>query len=253
MIVAAHEVKAGGGRGKATAVFDVANYVRKETKTTRKVAGAKRVWKTLIGFSNHCKTELGWTFDRSRQEWDHLKDNAAQDEKRTTRDRVTGSEIEWILVDMEEYVLGEVEMAQSDELVLEGKRKRPLTGDLEKMRSDMQGLNQAGFNDTFFSPLKAGRMSMANPFSTGAAIKPLLAEAPPSSAGSESGKRKIPSLGTRSARQPRPFGTPRARLRDCWLSRKTSRTRPFSWRPMPQLKRSLPSNGSSTTWKPACS
>ena len=85
--------------------------------------------------------------------------------KKTTVDRVSGDQIEWLHVPVEDYSVGEEEMADVGRVVQEGKRtKKPTETDFEKA-SDEASANHQGFNAKMFSPMKAGPFTITGKFS----------------------------------------------------------------------------------------
>jgi len=180
MIISATGSKAGSGKGERTKVFNVASHVHKQTCSTRVASGGKKGWKTQVGFISHCKTEFGWSSSRCFQEWEWLKDKATADEKRTTRDRVSGDDVEWLLVPVEEYVVGENAITQSDEVTLEGKRKKnPDQLDVDSMVVASQE-GHSSFNSSTFSPLKAGVIERPNLLASSSGVSAAASLASPS-------------------------------------------------------------------------
>ncbi len=84
----------------------------------------------MVGFTTHCKNELGWSMSRVQLEWNFLKDKAGPDDMKTTVDRVTGDQVEWLHVNMEEYSMAENEIAQTDAVEMQGTvKKKPTSED----------------------------------------------------------------------------------------------------------------------------
>ena len=107
MIIAAAPSKCAPGKGRAAEKFDVMQYIRTQKYTNRMTVGTKKLWKTFVGFNNHCKNDLGWTFQRFKAEWDWLESTLPAVEKRQTKDRMSGETIAWMNVPIEDYSLGE--------------------------------------------------------------------------------------------------------------------------------------------------
>ena len=124
MILAATPVKSGTGKGKKTEKFSALQHFKSLKTITRQRAGTKKVFKTFIGFSSHCKTELGWSIGRAKSEWDFLKEKAVTDDLKVTTDRLTKEDVEWMRVALEDYSIQEDEIAEEDDVRLEGRRKK---------------------------------------------------------------------------------------------------------------------------------
>jgi hypothetical protein len=128
MLLAATTAKTGNGAGKNTACFNALQHLRTVSNTSRIKSGIKRAFKTLVGFTTHAKAELGWSMSRVQLEWNYLKDKAGPDDTKTTVDRVTGDQVEWLHINMEEYTMAENEIAQTDEVQMQGAlKKKPTT------------------------------------------------------------------------------------------------------------------------------
>ncbi len=131
MIIAATPIKEGGGRGKKGGEFQWMQYLQETKSHARVKTGSKKAFKTLVGFSNHCMTEFGWSAARSKSEWDFLREKASSEDLKKTRDRISGLDIEWMRIDMEDYAVAENEEETSNVIVLAcAQKKKPSLADL---------------------------------------------------------------------------------------------------------------------------
>ena len=168
MILAAAPFKSGGGKGKKTEKFSAVQHFKSVKTITRQKTGTKKVFKTLVGFTNHCKTEMGWSIGRSKAEWDFLKEKASPDDLKNTLDRLSKEDIEWMRIPLEDYTVHEDEVAEEDDVRLEGHRKKnPTEEDMQDMRAAASA-GHVSFSDKMYAPLKVGSADRTSVFATGA-------------------------------------------------------------------------------------
>ena len=201
MVVAAHEVKGEVGKGKKSPFFPVMSFLRKEVSSSTAETGNRKVFKTLIGFANLCKTELGWDMTRSRLEWDHLLSRAQPEEQKNTLDRVAQKDVEWLLVDLEDYVQTSNAKSEIDEAQYKAQDKNNYTAeDVHKFQKQVGG--HKGFNDTFYSPVKRGVQSECqNAFSSGGVSSAPPPPQPPRGVKREPGAEQGSASGKQTAKK----------------------------------------------------
>ena len=100
---------------------------------------------------------MGWSIGRSKAEWDFLKEKASPDDLKVTADRLSKEDIEWMRVALEDYTVHEDEIAETDAVRLEGRRKKnPDEEDVMETRRQAASSGHASFGDKMYAPLKAG-------------------------------------------------------------------------------------------------
>ena len=122
MIVAATDVKSGGGRGKRTEKFSAIQHMKVDSKIQRKASGSKAAFRTYYGCCSYWQTEFQWTSARCMDEWKYLQSTLDSADQDRTWDRVSGKAVEWICIDLERYKVRENVREKRDDAVQIGAR-----------------------------------------------------------------------------------------------------------------------------------